>query len=550
MKRAFTSVVVRLLTAVVVLGVLAGGSWLGWWYWRAAAAHLPSLHTEPVTRGDLVSEISATGTVEPWDVVDVGAQVAGQIVEFGKDVADKPIDYSSAVRGPVKDSDGSVKTPGTLLAQIDPRIYKAKVEQSEANLNSMQRKVEQSQANLDRSKADLQQMIAKSVQAGRDWDRAKRQGTAIAPADYDAFKAAQDTANANVEVGKAAISQAEASLKDAQAAVKVAEATLKQDRLNLEYCDIRVPDKVEGEAVVIDRRVTIGQTVQSSFNTPSLFLLAKDLKRMKVWAAVNEADIGRVHEGQEVRFTVDTFPGEEFIGTVGLMRLNATMTQNVVTYTVEVNTENPPTEEFKHWLDRLLVEKASDREDAVKELLRYSPDDVLTLLPDPNKQELASPQKATLTGLIDKLHELQAAKTPGKPVPRKLKPYMTANLHFKIAQRENVLLVSNSALRWRPQPQQVLPEAREATTTTTKKGGTRNPGRTTDKWGRVWVEDQGYVKPIRVRLGLTDGNNTEVREGDIKEGMELVTGEAHQGNTDTATNPFAPSWSSGQKKKE
>jgi HlyD family secretion protein len=86
--------------------------------------------------------------------------------------------------------------------------------------------------------------------------------------------------------------------------------------------------------------VTIGETVVSSFNTPSLFLIAKDLKRMQVWISVNEADIGSIHPGQQVSFTVDAFPNRYFKGTVGKVRLNATMTQNVVTYTVEVNTDN------------------------------------------------------------------------------------------------------------------------------------------------------------------------------------------------------------------
>ena len=92
--------------------------------------------------------------------------------------------------------------------------------------------------------------------------------------------------------------------------------------------------------VIIDRRVNIGQTVVASLNAPSLFLIAKDLKRMQVWVAVNEADIGNIHPGQPVTFTVDAFPGEVFLGEVGKIRLNATMTQNVVTYTVEVITDN------------------------------------------------------------------------------------------------------------------------------------------------------------------------------------------------------------------
>jgi HlyD family secretion protein len=106
---------------------------------------------------------------------------------------------------------------------------------------------------------------------------------------------------------------------------------------NLGYCTINSP--VTG--VIIDRRVNIGQTVVASLNAPSLFLLAKDLKKMEVWVAVNEADIGRIYEGQPVEFTVDAFPGREFKGAVSKIRLNASMTNNVVTYVVELSTDNP-----------------------------------------------------------------------------------------------------------------------------------------------------------------------------------------------------------------
>ena len=115
-----------------------------------------------------------------------------------------------------------------------------------------------------------------------------------------------------------------------------AKAALGKAKENLAYCTVKSP--VDG--VVIDRRVNIGQTVVSSLNTPSLFLIAKDLKRIRVWVSVNEADIGNIHPGQTVTFTVDAFPDEIFQGVVGKIRLNATMSQNVVTYTVEVNTNN------------------------------------------------------------------------------------------------------------------------------------------------------------------------------------------------------------------
>jgi HlyD family secretion protein len=184
---------------------------------------------------------------------------------------------------------------------------------------------------LQRAEADLGQLKAKLVQAQRDWARARKLGPsdALSQADYDAAQSAYETAKANVEVGKAAIVQA-------RRAVDQARAALVRAKQNLSYCTIQSPVK----GVVVDRRVNIGQTVVSSLNAPSLFLLAKDLTRMQVWVSVNEADIGQIRAGQPVTFTIDAYPGEVFQGEVGKVRLNATMTQNVVTYTVEVLTDN------------------------------------------------------------------------------------------------------------------------------------------------------------------------------------------------------------------
>ena len=122
----------------------------------------------------------------------------------------------------------------------------------------------------------------------------------------------------------------------ANAGIHQAEATLKSFQTDLDYCQIKSPVK----GVIVDRRVNIGQTVVSALSASSLFLLAKDLSRVQIWASVNEADIGRIHQGQNATFTIDTFPNDTFTGTVTQVRLNATMTQNVVTYTVVVTTEN------------------------------------------------------------------------------------------------------------------------------------------------------------------------------------------------------------------
>jgi len=293
---------VAVVAALAIMGLLGRGN-----------GKLEAFRAVPVKLGDLTAAISATGTVEPEEVVDVGAQVAGKILAFGKDKNGRTIDY------------GSVVEAGTVLARIDDALYAADEAASQAQLG-------QSKAALQRAEADLGQFKAKLYQAQRDWARAQKLGPsdALSQADYDASQSAFETAKANLEVGKASIVQAKKT-------VNQSEAALQRAQQNLSYCTIVSPVK----GVIIDRRVNIGQTVVSSLNAPSLFLIAKDLTRLQVWVAVNEADIGHIHAGQPVTFTVDAQPGEDFQGEVGKVRLNATMTQNVVTYTVEVNTDNP-----------------------------------------------------------------------------------------------------------------------------------------------------------------------------------------------------------------
>src|SRR5262249_28495729 len=154
---------------------------------------------------------------------------------------------------------------------------------------------------------DLEQMNAKRQQADRDWKRAQKLGPsdALAQVDYDAYESAYETAKANVGVGDAALEQAKATVTQNEAALKPAQQ-------NLSYCTIYAA--VDG--VVITRRVNVGQTVVSSLSAPSLFLLAKDLTRMVIWASVNEADIGKIKMGQNVTFTVDAYADRKFKGTV------------------------------------------------------------------------------------------------------------------------------------------------------------------------------------------------------------------------------------------
>jgi HlyD family secretion protein len=249
---------------------------------------------------DAAAVVKALGTVEPEEVVDVGAKVAGVVQRLGADPRDasKAIDFNTAVKA------------GTVLVQLDPAPYQAAAAQARADVR--------------RAEAGLRLATAKVTLAERELERAKR-------------RAADKTADASeVEVAQAAVEVARAGVAVEEAAVAQGKAALQRAELNLNDCTIRSP--IDG--VVIDRRVSVGQAVAFGVNAPSLFLIAKDLKRLQVWTSVKEADIGRVAKGQPARFTVDAYPNATFQGRVAQVRLNATMTKGAVTYTVVVDVDN------------------------------------------------------------------------------------------------------------------------------------------------------------------------------------------------------------------
>jgi HlyD family secretion protein len=288
---------------ILALVLLWGGGALGVWYWNDARHQKVEFRTVRVARGDLLATINATGTLEPEDVVDVGAQVAGEVRSFGPDPRDpaKPISYGTPV------------AQGTVLARLDDALFKARLAQA--------------QAGVAKAEADVEQARAKLRQAERDRKRNEqmnRKGSGFVSAQES------DAALANFETARAGLGVAES-------AVGVARANLDEANVNLRYTTISSPVK----GVILDRRVNIGQTVVASLNAPSLFLIAKDLGRMEIWASVNENDIGVIKVGQAVRFTVGAFPNETFPGTVTQIRLNASMAQGVVTYTVVVGVDNP-----------------------------------------------------------------------------------------------------------------------------------------------------------------------------------------------------------------
>jgi len=334
--------------------------------------------TAKVTKGDIVQTVSATGTVNPVAMVLVGTQVSGTIKHIY-------VDFNSPVK------------KGQVIAEIDPSLFEAQVEQARAN-------VLVAKANLKKAEATL-------ADAAKNLERTKTlfAKDLIARSELDTAETNYQTALAQVGAAKAQLAQAEAALKSAET--------------NLRYTKIVSP--VDG--VVISRNVDVGQTVAASFQTPTLFTIARDLTKMQINTNVAEADIGKIAVGQTVNFTVDAYPDEVFHGQVSQIRLAPTNIQNVVTYDVVILVDNP---------------------------------------------------------------EL------------KLKPGMTANVSIITAERRGVLRVPNSALR--------ISLERLGGGAESKPEG---PG--------VWVLEKGKPRFVKVTLGVSDGNYTEVVSG-LAEGQEVI----------------------------
>jgi HlyD family secretion protein len=273
----------------------------------AADKKAGALRRVPVKRGDLDLVIRATGTIEPEEVVIVSAAVAGTVTSFGLDpraatdpqFKGKSIDYNSPVEA------------GTVLAQLDDALYLARCDQAKASCQRAVAELDEAKAKLELAESELKRV------------RGHVQDKTVPVAEVE-------TAEIKYRMSKSAVVAAEA-------ATAQHEALLKQAVINLAATHITSPIK----GIVIDRRVNVGQPVDPSPNAPSLFLIAKESKRLQIWASVNEADMGRIHEKQSVRFTVDAFPGKVFEGQVVQIRLNAQMTQNVVVFTVVITADNP-----------------------------------------------------------------------------------------------------------------------------------------------------------------------------------------------------------------
>ena len=370
-------------------------------FFRSGDKKVTTYETVELKKGSINNTVTATGTIEPITKVDVGTQVSGTISHIY-------VDYNSVV------------TKGQLLAELDRKLLEAELKSEMANLKSSKSEFECQDKNFKR----LHQLHEKNLISETEYEEALYQ------------------------------------YEKAQQAYEKAQATLVKAQSNLDYATIYSP--IDG--VVLSREVEEGQTVAASFETPTMFTIANDLRKMQVIADVDEADIGQVLEGQRVTFTVDAFPDDTFEGDVTQVRLNPTTESNVVTYEVVIDAPNP---------------------------------------------------------------EL------------KLKPGLTANITVYTMEKNDILLAPLKAFRFTPE---TAPENPQTTLAPQTGKGEKV----------VWLQTAEGIVPKVIKVGVSDGIYTEVKEG-IQEGSRLIVGVQRnkkivpQGGNEES-NPFMPP-RPGQKKK-
>ncbi|HVN75426.1 MAG TPA: efflux RND transporter periplasmic adaptor subunit [Thermoanaerobaculaceae bacterium] len=369
--------------------------------------------TTQVDRGKIVAKVTATGTLSAIVTVQVGSQVSGRIAALYAD-------YNSTVK------------KGELVAKIDPQLFEAAVAQARANLVA-------AQGNLAKAKA---QAVDAERQYKRNVTLAERK--LIAQADLDTSQATADADKAAVDAAAGAVEQARAGLHSAE--------------VNLAYTDIISPT----DGIVIARNVDVGQTVVSSLQASTLFLIAEDLRKMQVDTSVAEADIGKLKAGMKATFTVDAYQNERFTGTVRQVRNSPQTVQNVVTYDAVIDVSNPELK-LKPGMTANCTFVWAERDEALRvanAALRFHPP--ADLLAHLNGGAGANGQR--------RRNGVAAAAEGGAASPRG------------------------------------------------GSGAAADPDRRT-----VWVLRDGTPRAVVIRTGVSDGSLTEIVEGDVSEGDRVVT---------------------------
>jgi HlyD family secretion protein len=557
-----------LLVLVIVAAV--GGSVYAYYSYRKGGVK-PNVTAAPVTRGDVVETVGATGTLQAVTTVQVGTQVSGTIQSLYAD-------FNSLVK------------KGQVLARLDPSLFQTQIEQARANLIRSQAEVDRLKVSLDDARTKLRRAQELS------------QRNLIPRTDLE-------TAEVNVRSVEAQIHSAEAQVTQAQASVN-------QNDVNLQHTVIESP--IDG--LVISRNVDVGQTVAASMQAPTLFVLAADLTKMQVLANLDESDVGRIRPGQQVSFRVDAYPTDTFHGAVSQVRLNPIVQQNVVTYATVIDVPNNDLRLKPGMTANVNVEiaRATNVLRVPNAALRFRPTPemftALGLAPPPQNQrgDVAgrrggtgqSPQQpgtAAPSATASSSSSSSAASTSAAPPSAPPLPALPAGNGNGNGEgsggpgaRGGAGGAGDGRERFAERLQQMTPEQREqalqrmrergldpasggggrgapasgssaagaagANTGASARGNSgarangrgaapplaaRAQGATTidalfgplqkvETGGRAWQYVDKQLKQIRLRLGISDGQTTEVIEGDVQEGTALVT------NISTATESTRP----------
>jgi HlyD family secretion protein len=313
--------------------ILAGGLFMAFSFLKDGQASKQEYRLAAISKGNLKSLVSSTGTLKPINTVKVGSQVSGIIKEIY-------VDFNAPVK------------KNQIVALIDPAFYQAQVEQARAQLQIANAQLQESikgigaaEAGVESAAAQLTSAMATLREAELRYERLSNLASRsmVAKSDLDTALARRDNAQAAVEMAEAQIRSAKANLnrvlaqeKGSKALIEQRRAALNLSEIQLRYCTIRSP--ISG--VVIERHVDVGQTVAASLQSPILFTIAEDLTVMQVEADVSEADVGHIAAGQKVEFAVDAFPDQKFNAEVRQIRNSATSIQNVVTYKMIADVKN------------------------------------------------------------------------------------------------------------------------------------------------------------------------------------------------------------------
>ena len=486
--------------AAVLLAAAAGV----FYAWDGLKAEKPAYRFAKVSRGEIRSVVSASGSVRPVVTVLVGSQVSGKIAEL-------LADFNSPVKA------------GQVIGRLDPAIFEAKVWQLEADLQVSRANVGMQEASLLAMQADIDGARSNLKDAEQDFARKKElfDRRAVAQSVLDKAQAVKDQALAKLNNTIAKLRMQESQVQHARASVEETQAELKQRQLDYSYTIIKSP--VDG--VVISRNVDVGQTVAASLQAPTLFTIAQDLRKMQVEVSVDEADIGRIKEGQDVIFTVDAFPDREFRGNVTQIRKAPTEVQNVVTYTVIVGADNPE-QSLLPGMTANVSMIVGARENVLRvesAALRFRPADAAELERAAREAEgddrldrrvarlarslkLSDDQQRDIRAIFAEIDtRAQALREQGmeQEEMRRTLQAMRENTRQKI----EPLLNEEQRAKYR-----ALVKRREQSTT---------------RRGQLWVlNGSGELMPVNVGIGISDGAVTELVRSELEEGQDVVIGAA------------------------